>query len=114
MVFLTVSLDAYREAGFGVDCHLKFHELRDKLTGRAGWVKAPRSKIGWTEQLLYTLQGPFSTAERQKAANFRRRTPADVEVASDQLAPVWTLTLVEFMTGKAPTPDELMSRKGTA
>ena len=52
--------------------------------------------------------------ERQKAENFRRRTPADVEVASDQLAPVWTPTLVEFMTGKAPTPDELMSRKGTA
>ena len=84
------------------------------LDVESNWVKAPRSKIGWTEQLLYTLQGPFSTAERQKAANFRRRTPADVEVAPDQLAPVWKPTLVEFMTGKAPTPDELMSRKGTA
>jgi hypothetical protein len=84
------------------------------LDAESNWIKAPRSATDWTEQLLYTLQGPFSTAERQKAANFRRRTPAGEEVAPEQLAPGWKPTLVEFMTGKAPTPDELMSRKGSA
>jgi hypothetical protein len=91
-------------------------ELRNVglLAVESNWIKVPRSATGWTEQLLYTLQGPFSTAERQKAANFRRGTPAGEEVAPEQLAPVWKPTLVEFMTGKAPTPGELMSRKGTA
>ena len=92
------------------------------LDAESNWIKAPRSATGWTEQLLYRRcrgrspapNRPFSTAERQKAANFRRRTPAGEEVAPEQLAPGWKPTLVEFMTGKAPTPDELMSRKGSA
>ena len=76
------------------------------LAVESNWVPAPRSAIDWTEELLYTLQGPFSKAERVKASRFRSRatTVPDAEVPTEQVAPVWKPTLVEFMTGKAPTP----------
>ena len=57
-------------------------ELRNAglLIVESDWVKAPRSKIGWTEQLLYTLQGSFSKAERVKASRVRNPAPqADTE-----------------------------------
>ena len=86
------------------------------LAVESNWVPAPGSKIDWTEELLYTLQGPFSKAERVKASRFRSRatTAPDAEVPTEQVAPVWKPTLVEFMTGKAPTPDELMFGKGSS
>lgn len=53
------------------------------------WVKAPRSETGWTEELTYTLQGSFSTAERRKASRIRSGTTtvADDE-SGDEVAPV--------------------------
>lgn len=59
------------------------------LAVERNWVKAPRSETGWTEELTYTLQGPFSTAERRKASRIRNAAAvvADDE-ASDQVAPV--------------------------
>jgi hypothetical protein len=82
-------------------------ELRDVglLAVKSNWIKTPRSKIGWTERLLYTLQGSFSKAERLKASRIRNRAatvPAH-EVATEQVAPAWKPTVVEFITGKAPT-----------
>jgi hypothetical protein len=48
-------------------------QLRDTglLAAERNWIKAPRSETGWTEQLTYTLQGSFSTAERKKASRIR-------------------------------------------
>jgi hypothetical protein len=81
-------------------------ELRDVglLAVKSNWIKTPRSKIGWTERLLYTLQGSFSKAERLKASRIRNRAatvPAH-EVATEQVAPAWKPTVIEFITGKAP------------
>ena len=60
------------------------------LAVESNWVPAPRSAIDWTEELLYTLQGPFSKAERVKASRFRSRasTVPDAEVPNEQVAPV--------------------------
>lgn len=54
------------------------------------WVLAPRSEIGWTVQLLYTLQGSFSQAERTKAARSRGHAAsvADDEIAVEPIARV--------------------------
>jgi hypothetical protein len=48
-------------------------ELRQKalLGVEKRWIKAARSKTGWTEQYRYTLEGSFSQEEREKAAAFR-------------------------------------------
>jgi hypothetical protein len=76
-------------------------ELRNVglLTVVSNWVKAPRSKIGWTEQLLYTLQGSFSKAERAKASRIRNPTPqADVE----PIAPVRQMPIPDQLLGLAP------------
>ncbi|MGH3963013.1 MAG: hypothetical protein ACRDRY_07150 [Pseudonocardiaceae bacterium] len=62
-------------------------ELRDTglLNVERNWVKAPRSETGWTEQLTYTLQGSFCTAERTRASRIRSHaTP----VVDDQTVPV--------------------------
>lgn len=42
------------------------------LRYRQDWVKNQRSDTGWIEQRLYTLQGPYSTANRKKAAKGTR------------------------------------------
>jgi hypothetical protein len=84
------------------------------LAVETNWVRAPRSETGWTEQLLYTLQGSFSTAERTKASRIRNHAPQDdVEPVAPVRVPTpdeflglgptaWKPSLVEFMTGKAP------------
>jgi hypothetical protein len=54
-------------------------ELRDVglLAVERNWIKAPRSKTGWTEELLYTLQGAYSKSERAKASRIRSRVRAE-------------------------------------
>jgi hypothetical protein len=56
-------------------------ELRNNklLSVERSWVRAPRSKTGWTEQYLYTLEGSFSRAERTKAALFRAAGVPDLD-----------------------------------
>jgi hypothetical protein len=54
-------------------------ELRNKelLSVDRRWIKAARSKTGWTEQYLYTLKGSFSREERKKASRFRGEAAAE-------------------------------------
>jgi hypothetical protein len=56
-------------------------ELRNKelLSVDRRWMKAARSKTGWTEQYLYTLEGPFSREERKKASRFRGDPMPDLD-----------------------------------
>jgi hypothetical protein len=56
-------------------------ELRKKdlLGVERRWIKAPRSKTGWTEQYMYTLEGSFSREERTKAAHFRGEVIPDLD-----------------------------------
>lgn len=58
-------------------------ELFDEglLDYRQDWVKNQRSDTGWIEQRLYTLQGPYSTANRKKAAKGAR---SDTKTDKDQ------------------------------
>jgi hypothetical protein len=60
------------------------------LSVRRSWFKTPRSATGWTEQLLYTLEGSFSQAERKKASRFRGKV---IPAAVDELtvADPWSL-----------------------
>jgi hypothetical protein len=56
------------------------------LSVQRTWFKTPRSATGWTEQLLYTLQGSFSQDERKKASRFRGKAitdPADWLMSAD-------------------------------
>jgi hypothetical protein len=61
-------------------------ELRKKdlLGVERRWIKAPRSKTGWTEQYMYTLEGPFSREERTKAALFRAAVVPDLDDVIDK------------------------------
>jgi hypothetical protein len=60
-------------------------ELRDKdlLGVDRRWIKAARSETGWTEQLMYTLQGSFSKGERKKASRLRGQTTFETEDESE-------------------------------
>jgi hypothetical protein len=70
------------------------------------WVQAPRSATGWTERMLYTLRGSFSTTERNKASRVRSRVVAEAETADEQVAPVVPIQL--------PTVEEFSSGEGSA
>jgi len=89
------------------------------LAVEPSWVKAPKSETGWTERLLYTLQGSFSTAERQKAALFRSPSAGEVEGQppnSGLLTPAVPLrppTLDDFFAHPSDE-DELMPQAGPA
>jgi hypothetical protein len=89
------------------------------LAEEHNWVKAPRSATGWTDRLLYTLQGSFSTAERKKASKIRNRATAESEVegeiSSGLLAPVVPFpqpTVADFFA--QPTANEELLGNGTA
>jgi hypothetical protein len=87
---------------FGVSSDSAEEGLRElRAAGLLGvdrnWIEAPRSPTGWTEQLLYTLQGSFSRAERTRASRIRNRSARPP--APEPQAP----TIV-----KLPTPEEFM------
>jgi hypothetical protein len=95
---------------YGVSSDSAEHGLRELravglLDVESTWVQAPRSPRGWTEPLLYTLQGSFSTAERKKAARIRTRA-FEAEVVEESLAPVVPIQI--------PTSEEFLSGKGSA
>jgi hypothetical protein len=101
----------YAHAWYGVSSDSAEEGLRElRATGLLAvehtYVKAPRSATGWTERLLYTLQGSFSTAERKKASRIRSRAAGEDEVGSEQLAPVVPI--------QKPTVSEFLSGEGTA
>jgi hypothetical protein len=56
-------------------------ELRNQelLSFDKRWIKAARSKTGWTEQYMYTLEGSFSEEECAKAAAFRGEAIPDLD-----------------------------------
>jgi hypothetical protein len=51
------------------------------------WLKTPRSETGWTEQLMYTLQGSFSTVERKKASRIRSHASQVVDEQTSEESP---------------------------
>lgn len=77
-------------AWYGVSSDSAEEGLRElRATGllavERNWVKAPRSETGWTGELMYTLQGSFSTVERKKVTRIRNLATT---VADDEVAPV--------------------------
>ena len=97
------------------------------LDAESNWIKAPRVGDGLDRAAALHVAGAVlhGRARRRRPAHIHGRAPEGGELpppyprrrgscppSSSLLG--WKPTLVEFMTGKAPTPDELMSRKGSA